>query len=274
MTGWADTWMMSSHAKHPNCMYKWMAWMITPEVAGRRSAEYFGEAPANPLACRPGPRLRRRTASRTSAPSTTRTTSVLQRDRLLEDPQCELRRQPRPDLRRLLASGSRPGHEITGLSRRDRGAAAGPVAAGAVDDDGSPPQPADPRGGSRRPLPHPARLGPPRPPLGWFGLVYLGSLAPPARLRVLVPRPDDPGIVHQLSLDNFQKLVGEPRLPDHRPADGGRGRARHRWRTSCSPSRSRTSWRASRRRARGRSWWSPSCCRCGRATSSGSTPGG
>ena len=35
MTGWADTWMMSSHAKHPNCMYKWMAWMITPEGPGR-----------------------------------------------------------------------------------------------------------------------------------------------------------------------------------------------------------------------------------------------
>jgi putative spermidine/putrescine transport system substrate-binding protein len=50
MTGWADTWMMSSTAKHPNCMLKWMAWMLTPEVQAQ-VAENFGEAPANPLAC-------------------------------------------------------------------------------------------------------------------------------------------------------------------------------------------------------------------------------
>ena len=51
MTGWADTWMMSAHAAHPNCMLKWMAWMITPEVQ-TQVAEYFGEAPANPKACK------------------------------------------------------------------------------------------------------------------------------------------------------------------------------------------------------------------------------
>ncbi len=51
MTGWADTWMMSSHAQHPNCMLKWMAWMITPEVQAQ-VAENFGEAPANPKACK------------------------------------------------------------------------------------------------------------------------------------------------------------------------------------------------------------------------------
>ncbi len=51
MTGWADTWMMSAHAQHPNCMQKWMAWMITPEVQAQ-VAEYFGEAPANPMACK------------------------------------------------------------------------------------------------------------------------------------------------------------------------------------------------------------------------------
>ncbi len=51
MTGWADTWMMSSKASHPNCMKKWMAWMLTPEVQAQ-VAEYFGEAPANPKACK------------------------------------------------------------------------------------------------------------------------------------------------------------------------------------------------------------------------------
>jgi putative spermidine/putrescine transport system substrate-binding protein len=50
MTGWADTWMLASQAKHPNCMYKWMAWMVTPHVQ-TQVAEYFGEAPANPKAC-------------------------------------------------------------------------------------------------------------------------------------------------------------------------------------------------------------------------------
>jgi putative spermidine/putrescine transport system substrate-binding protein len=50
MTGWADTWMMSSHAVHPNCMLKWMGWMLTPGVQAM-VAESFGESPANPKAC-------------------------------------------------------------------------------------------------------------------------------------------------------------------------------------------------------------------------------
>ncbi len=49
-TGWADTWMMSSQAAHPNCMYEWMAWATTPEVP-KGVAEWFGAAPANPKAC-------------------------------------------------------------------------------------------------------------------------------------------------------------------------------------------------------------------------------
>ena len=49
-TGWADTWMLSAKAKHPNCMYKWMAWVSTPKVQAQQ-AIYFGETPANPKAC-------------------------------------------------------------------------------------------------------------------------------------------------------------------------------------------------------------------------------
>jgi len=49
-TGWSDTWMVSAKAAHPNCMYKWMDWISSPEV-NAQVAEYFGEAPANPLAC-------------------------------------------------------------------------------------------------------------------------------------------------------------------------------------------------------------------------------
>lgn len=49
-TGWADTWMMSSQAKNPNCMLKWMDYATTPE-AQAKTAYTFGSAPANPQAC-------------------------------------------------------------------------------------------------------------------------------------------------------------------------------------------------------------------------------
>jgi putative spermidine/putrescine transport system substrate-binding protein len=49
-TGWSDTWMISSEAKHPNCMYEWMNWIIEPKV-NAEVAELFGEAPAQSLAC-------------------------------------------------------------------------------------------------------------------------------------------------------------------------------------------------------------------------------
>jgi putative spermidine/putrescine transport system substrate-binding protein len=49
-TGWSDTWMISSKAKHPNCMYQWMNWIISPK-ANAQVAEYFGEAPAQTKAC-------------------------------------------------------------------------------------------------------------------------------------------------------------------------------------------------------------------------------
>jgi putative spermidine/putrescine transport system substrate-binding protein len=49
-TGWSDTWMISSKAKHPNCMYKWMNYIISPSV-NAQVAEWFGEAPAQTKAC-------------------------------------------------------------------------------------------------------------------------------------------------------------------------------------------------------------------------------
>src|SRR3954452_10577041 len=49
-TGWSDTWMLSSEAKHPNCMYMWMNYIVSPQ-ANAEVAEYFGEAPAQSLAC-------------------------------------------------------------------------------------------------------------------------------------------------------------------------------------------------------------------------------
>jgi putative spermidine/putrescine transport system substrate-binding protein len=49
-TGWADTWMLSATAAHPNCMLMWMDWMSQPGTQ-QQVAEYFGEAPANLKAC-------------------------------------------------------------------------------------------------------------------------------------------------------------------------------------------------------------------------------
>ncbi|MDQ3889899.1 MAG: ABC transporter substrate-binding protein, partial [Actinomycetota bacterium] len=50
-TGWSDTWMISSKAKHPNCMYMWMNHIISPR-ANAEVAEWFGEAPANAKSCK------------------------------------------------------------------------------------------------------------------------------------------------------------------------------------------------------------------------------
>jgi putative spermidine/putrescine transport system substrate-binding protein len=49
-TGWSDTWMISSDADHPNCMYMWMDHIISPK-ANAAVAEWIGEAPANSKAC-------------------------------------------------------------------------------------------------------------------------------------------------------------------------------------------------------------------------------
>jgi putative spermidine/putrescine transport system substrate-binding protein len=49
-TGWADTWMISTQAKHPNCAVKWIQWVSTPKVQAEQ-AIYFGETPANTKAC-------------------------------------------------------------------------------------------------------------------------------------------------------------------------------------------------------------------------------
>jgi putative spermidine/putrescine transport system substrate-binding protein len=50
MTGWADTWMMSSSAPHPNCMLEWMKYTLQPDVQAE-VADYYGAAASNPKAC-------------------------------------------------------------------------------------------------------------------------------------------------------------------------------------------------------------------------------
>lgn len=50
-TGWADTTMLATNAKHPNCAYKWMEWSLNAKVQGDVAA-WFGSVPAVPAACK------------------------------------------------------------------------------------------------------------------------------------------------------------------------------------------------------------------------------
>jgi putative spermidine/putrescine transport system substrate-binding protein len=49
-TGRSDSWMISSHARHPTCMYLWMNYM-EEAIPNARLAERTGQAPANEHAC-------------------------------------------------------------------------------------------------------------------------------------------------------------------------------------------------------------------------------
>jgi putative spermidine/putrescine transport system substrate-binding protein len=49
-TGWADTYMISTKAKHPNCAVMWIKWVSTPKVQAQQAIS-FGETPANTKAC-------------------------------------------------------------------------------------------------------------------------------------------------------------------------------------------------------------------------------
>jgi putative spermidine/putrescine transport system substrate-binding protein len=50
VTGWSDTWMISSVAKSPNCAYAWLDYIASPE-ANATATGYFGEAPSSLAAC-------------------------------------------------------------------------------------------------------------------------------------------------------------------------------------------------------------------------------
>jgi putative spermidine/putrescine transport system substrate-binding protein len=49
-TGWADTTMLATGARHPNCAYKWLEWSLSPKLQGDVAA-YFGSVPVVPKAC-------------------------------------------------------------------------------------------------------------------------------------------------------------------------------------------------------------------------------
>ena len=77
-TGWSDTWMISSEAKHPNCMYMWMNHIISPEAnaaGGRVVRRGAGEREV----------VRARPRTRTTANLPRRGRGVLRPGRVLDD---------------------------------------------------------------------------------------------------------------------------------------------------------------------------------------------
>ncbi len=237
-TGWSDTWMINSKAAHPNCMYLWMDYIISPGgecegrgVLRRGAVEREGLRPDHrpePLHDVPrgrrgvlGERLllehaRRRTAATTAVRSArpTRTGGP-----------------PGPRSR-----GSAAPHDVTSITTR----AAAP-------------------GGPGRRLStfffrHPrlqARRCCSPLPLGVAGgrLPRLARRAPPRGVLGHSSRSTS-RVVHDWNLDNFQRIVEEPVYRDVALPHGRAWRSPSRSPTRCSRFRSRTTWRGSRRRAR------------------------
>jgi len=50
VTGWSDTWMLSTKARHPICAYKWMNYVTSPKVQSQ-VADVTGYSPANEKTC-------------------------------------------------------------------------------------------------------------------------------------------------------------------------------------------------------------------------------
>ncbi len=50
VTGWADTWMISTNAPHPNCMLRWMQYTMEPKVQAEVGI-WYGAAGSNTKSC-------------------------------------------------------------------------------------------------------------------------------------------------------------------------------------------------------------------------------
>ena len=110
-------------------------------------------------------------------------------------------------------------------------------------------------------------------PVGWLVIAYLGSLRPVPVSSFWSVDSLTGNIVDAADPRELHRILTERGLPDDRGPDRGHGGARHADDDRPSPSRSRSTWRGSPRPAPAALCSSRSCCRCGRATSSRSTPG-
>ena len=190
--------MIYSKAAHPNCMYLWMNYIISPD-ANAKVAEYFGEAPSNAKAC-----------EKTSDPNTCaelprRRRGVLGQRLLLEHAAGRLRRRPRRRLQDLrgLAIGLDGGPGLVSnaalMSR--------------IVDVEPPPRQGPGRRLSTFFIRHSRlRLAALLAlPLGWLLVIYLGSLF----LLLLASFWSIGGILgteiaHTWNLDNYRTLLEEP----------------------------------------------------------------
>ena len=231
MTGWADTWMMSTKAKHPNCMLKWMAWMLHARGpdAGRRVLRRGAGQPQGVPVPRRGygayqlPGLLR--------PVRRQRPELLQLDRVLEDAAGGLRRRPRPDVHRLLGLDPEVDGD-QGLSRRSatrirRGAArrsARPLRPVAMTARRAPQRRRGACGGASARAPTgirslQARAAAHRRRSGWFGARLLRLARRAVRRGVLVPRPATSAIVSASSASTTSRqLLTRPGLPGHHAA--------------------------------------------------------
>ena len=80
VTGWADTTMLHTDAKHPSCAYQWMNWSLEPKVQGDVAAG-SGRCRRHRRAARPARCWVRRAAKPTASTSSTKSPSGKRRRR-------------------------------------------------------------------------------------------------------------------------------------------------------------------------------------------------
>ena len=260
-TGWADSYMLSTKAKHPNCAYRWMQYITQPKPQAQQ-AIYFGETPVNKKACKVMDRCRQ---GLVRAVLGEQARGVLPLDQVLEDARRRLRQRA---------------EELHGPAGLDNGLDAGQglAAAGLAADPARLPE-GSPAGGALRALsrfswrrPRLKTLGQISAPVAAFVFVYVAALA----------RAPDPGVLDDRLVHGEGHPLVEPRqlprdrgraLPDDHPADGRDGDrrdahvhgARLPVRVLHGPRRGPAAAGDPARRDRAR--------RCGSATSCASTPG-
>ena len=207
VTGWADTWMLSSKAKHPNCAYKWMQYITQPKPQAQQ-AIYFGETPVNKKACPIMNQLSKGSCAQYSANAPE---SFYRLDQVLEDAGRRLR-QRAEEL-----------HRPPGLD--DGLAASQGLAAALVSADAARVTEGSPRGGALRSL---SRFSWRHPRVRRRCADRAARRRVPVRLRRRARRTPRPGLLDDRLLHREGRPLVEPRqLPRHR------GPARTR-RSSCA----------------------------------------
>ena len=247
-------------APHPNCAYKWMKYISTPKPQAQQ-ADSFGETPANTQACP----IMNKIAEGLAAPASTPTSP----SRTSRRSSSGRRRSRSATTARTTAcrsrSGSPPGRRSSARPGRSRWRAT--------------------RLSEDRPMTGVARVSAAlwrrpwlratltlTPPLAWFLVIYLASLALMLVTAFWSVEPVHEQPRAQLTLANFRQLF-TAHLPDDHLAHGRDGGARHGHRRGdrAAVRLLHGARRVAARCASCCSW--RCCCRSGRATSRASTRG-